>query len=318
LYTDPVTGISVTYVMVIAMAISATTSGGLSIVSPAAPHPTEIPAIHSMTSNSDRTPRRENWGFGAGICDSSTTSDCSGPHSVSWGSQNGMMENVTVPSFTDSGGSTSIQLNGAPNSTDLIQITLTAPSSGSTWNEGFQFLYPKLPHGGDCTTTTGTVSAGTYMSLQILYTTGGNKWVGVINGNYIAIETSYCSGDGPNPQTTTFDAENQEPFAVESTDTTASHFNSLLVITDYVYKYSSNVNCGSNCVVWNTNTAYVVTTTAAWGPFVIGGSAPPTGVVEAGIVQCSTIAAHWVYLGSNTQSPLSSTCGTATEGTRMT
>jgi hypothetical protein len=323
-YTDPVTGTHVVFEMVIKMEILANNASESPSSNSMGTHVADSyrndVRSHNIVSNVHH--REKTWAVGAGLCNSNSTGKCSGGEDVNWADQNGLTENVTIPSFTDSHAA-SIQLDVRLTSVIyMIQLTITAPSSGSTWEEGFQYWDTQ---GDMCTSNIATVSAGTTVQMIVYYSGSTAGWEGSFNGDTFAIGDDYCYGHGS--PSTTFGGVNQEPFAFESNDNTSGDFSSLLVSVPVVFGVTTDVNCYTGgiyepfCVTWVTYGAYVVNDPSggnSWGPYIIGsGIAPPSSLVEAGHYLCSSITGAQVYFGSDTKSPLSSTCGSQAVLTRL-
>lgn len=186
-----------------------------------------------------------------------------------------------------------------------MQYSLIAPTSGNTWQFQMQYLYSA--GGPACIHNTGTYTSGLSPFMEIVYSST-HGWLAV-DPSFSYIYSAFCTNVSA---LTVFGANGQEPFAFESYDSTGGDFNSLLISSNPIFQYSADG--GSTWT--NAPAAFVVDANglAGWGSYVIGSNvATPANVVEAGFLQsCSGASLYQLYLGSTSQSPLSSTCGTNT------
>jgi len=300
-FTDPLTGITGYFVIDFNIVVESTATGAL---------PTRL--ISTPVQTIPQTPPlflSSSWALGVGLCDLSSTTHCATRFGITWSSEDGVKTDFTVPSYTAAGSDNTfvvatLGLQASNGSYYWPQYVAIAPTTGSTWQLQMQIIYP---HSAPCFHNTGTVSAGSAESLQIFYSLG---WLAQDSSGSNFLYGSQCTNGGAPGSTVT--GGGQEPFAFESYDGTSSDFNSLIVNANPVFSYTSNGG-----VSWTPPTHEFSATSngGGLGGWTVGGStySPPSNVVEAGpniSSNCASAATSQIYLGSTSQSPLSSSCGT--------
>lgn len=146
--------------------------------------------------------------------------------------------------------------------------------------------------------------------MEIFYNAVQKVWYaydGDTGRNYAY--SSYCSSV---PTSSGFTSENQEPFAFESYDSTASDFSSVYMNVNPAWSYATTGSFQTPAHDWAINSA----SAGSWGYFVGGGGAVPSGFVIAGNAICSSLSVGQIYIGSNTQGILKS-CGTQTYDVKL-
>lgn len=290
-YVDPISNRQIVHVIVI------------NVTASSSPGPILVSRVMAENSGPSVSPSTSSWALGAGLCDSSTTSSCSGG-GISWKTVVGISTWLTVPTgFTDSS-TTYITLNGipAPGGGWFFQMTLLAPSSGTTWQET---VWVMGPNGYGCNFSPDSTTSGSSWTMVILYNSFYGIWYASDpNGSWQI--SSYCSV----PSGSSFYSIDQEPFAFESYDLTYSHFTSLFLDATPVFQYEVSGTW------YNPPGAYVVNANDAssWDGWAVGGgSATPSQVLEGGHLQCSSLNTYELNLGYYT----SVSCGTNTFGTKL-
>jgi hypothetical protein len=313
-YTDPVSGISAVFVIEFVIIVNESDSGALPSI------PVSAPPASSSASGISPASLTNSWALGAGLCDSSSTTACGGTH-VSWSSEDGVRAYFTLPSWGDSNAypnyiTVNLQTQASNGSYYLMQYVAVAPlTSGYAWQLEMWILYP---HARACAHNTSTVSAGTTENLDIYYYSPTGVWLAQDGSGNNYIYNSACSSFSGGAPGSHVASQAQEPFAFESYDGTSSDFSSFLMFAGWVFQYTST---GGNS--WtNTAGAFVVDAnnpSGGWPAYTIGGgTATLSSFVEAGSSQtCSGASTLQVYIGYDTQSPLSSTCGTNTQLTQL-
>lgn len=295
LYVDPVSDQHVLHVMV--MNITTVSSSN------EMPQSTKVPAV---TSDSSPIGGSGSWALGTGLCDSGSTGQCSGV-GISWGSVVGIADWFTVPSgFTDSK-TTAIVLTGSFASGWYFQFGLYAPTStgGTSWQETAWVISPGNSYA--CSFNTDTASSGNPWEMQVVYNSFYGIWYFSDPNSSWQVQF-YCSGYA---SSSSFYAQNQEPFAFESHDTNGGDFANLLLDANPVFQYTFNL-----ATWYNPPGAYVLNANdgSSWGSYIVGGgSLTPAGVVEGGHLQCSSLGTYELELGYYT----SVGCGTSSYRVRL-
>ncbi len=315
-YTDPATGIGLTFTMVVKIVVDRTAS-------------TILPSRNVSTQQSPLTAGTQ-WALGAGLCDSGSTGQCNS-NGICWSCQSGLKLSTSIPSFTmPSCCWSAIVLTGSIGTASGYALQASLCTSGFTastcstsgWEEAAGYLCPTSA-GAACTNmcsfaiqAVSATSSQYWMALEYTTILGTTTWYGKDSSGYFWNYTSNCPGY-PSPPGIDFYSQNQEPWAFESNDVTATDFSSLVYNGNPAFQYSTNA--GST---WSGPLAAFVLNAnnyGSWGSYVVGGGGTtPTNVVEAGPKQapfCYSIGASQIYLGDSSQSGAS--CGTNVYDTEL-
>ena len=295
-YLDPSNSMSIIQVMVFRVQVN-TFRNNMST----SPH---TKSLESLDSLSPLTSTWTSWALGAGLCDSSSTSQCQS-NGVSWNQVTAIKTSYTIPNLKTQN-ATFITLNGSPASGYLLQFVVLMQNSNSYWEEQIQLLYPSSPA---CIVNLAQESSGASMSIEI-----GRDSNGWFAYDYNSLQNYYYSNYCSNvPTSSDFYSQNQEPFAFESYDDNGSDFSLVYINVNPTFEYLT----GGNWV--NPATAEVLNANDAgqWGSYVIGGGfSTPSEFSEAGNHQCSAISKYQIYIGYYTQGYLLN-CGTSTYDTPL-